>query len=78
MEILVYRGRKIELTILGDIDHDELVLEVVDLSADGGFWFSLARNHDGVLAIRQYMERPIPLDLLEQVARIAGVELTEL
>jgi hypothetical protein len=76
MHVITYRGRLVELTVLGDIVNDELVLECWDMSADGGRWFTLSRDADAGMILKD-VQRPVPLDLLEQVAVIAGLELTE-
>lgn len=76
MEVITHRGRLYELTIFGDIVNDELVLECWDLSKDGGFLFVMVRDMEGQMILRP-QNKPIPLDLLERVAAIAGIELGE-
>lgn len=75
METINYRGRMIELTIVGDTISDEVILECWDLSPEGGLMFTLVRA-EGTLVLRP-SGMPIPVDLLEEVAAIAGIELTE-
>lgn len=76
METILLRGRIFELTIIGDTINDELSLECWDLSPDGGLLFTLVKDTGGTMMLRP-AGRAIPLDLLEQVAAIAGTELTE-
>jgi hypothetical protein len=76
MEMVTYRGLPLELTVIGDTINDRVSLECWDLSSDGGLWFTLSRDTDGTVILVPN-GRYIPLDLLEQVAAIAGTELTE-
>lgn len=76
METISYRGRVFELSVVGDTINDELTLECWDLAPDGGLLFTLIRDESGALQLRP-VGAPIPLDLLEQVAAIAGTELGE-
>lgn len=76
MEIITYRGRLYELSIIGDTINDKLVLECWDLSAANGPLFTLSRDDDSALTLAP-TRSPIPLDLLEKVAVIAGTELIE-
>jgi hypothetical protein len=76
METISLRGRVFELSIIGDTINDELALECWDLAPDGGLLFTLVRDDGGMLQLRP-AGAPIPLDLLEQVAEIAGTELGE-
>lgn len=76
METITYRGRVFELSVVGDNINDELTLECWDLTPDGGLLFILIRDEAGTLQLRP-AGSPIPLDLLEQVAAIAGTELGE-
>jgi hypothetical protein len=76
MEAITLRGRVFELSLIGDTVNDELALECWDLSPDGGLLFTLVRDEGGVLQLRP-AGAPIPLDLLELVAGIAGTELGE-
>ena len=76
MEMITYRGLSLELTVVGDTINDRLSLECWDLSPDGGLWFTLTRGTEGPVTLVP-AGREIPLDLLEQVAAIAGTELTE-
>jgi len=71
---ITYRDRPVELTIVGNIVTDELILECWDMSSDGGSWFSLCRDPDLGLVIRDG-QRPIPVDLLQRVVVIAESEL---
>jgi hypothetical protein len=77
METVVYRGRVFELSVIGDTVNDELVLECWEMSPGGGLLFTLVRDPEGGMTLRP-TGMPIPLGLLEQVAEIAGIELTEL
>lgn len=76
MEMITYRGHPIELTVIGDTINDRLSLECWDLSPGGGLWFTLTRGIDGPVVLLP-TGREVPLDLLEQVAAVAGAELTE-
>jgi hypothetical protein len=76
MEMITYKGLPLELTIIGDTINDCLSLECWDLSSDGGLWFTLTRDTEGTVSLVP-TARHIPLDLLEQIAAIAGTELTE-
>lgn len=76
METITYRGRLFELSVVGDTVNDELTLECWDLTPDGGLLFTLVRDETGALQLRA-LGGSIPLDLLEQVAAIAGTELGE-
>jgi hypothetical protein len=77
VEVIAYRGRLYELSVIGDIVNDRLELECWDLSAEGGgLLFTLWRDENASL-ILEPSRSPIPLDLLERVAIIAGTELTE-
>ena len=76
METITLCGRVFELSVIGDTVNDELALECWDLALDGGLLFTLVRDDEGVLHLRPG-GAAIPLDLLEQVAAIAGTELGE-
>ncbi len=76
MEMITYRGLPLELTVIGDTINDRLSLECWDLSPHGGLWFTLTRGTEGTVLLVP-AGREVPLDLLEQVAAIAGTELTE-
>jgi len=78
IETLTYRDRIIELTVVGDTVNDELVLECWDLSPGAGLLFTLVVDHDLEVMLLRPTGQPVPLDLLERVAAIAGTELTAL
>jgi hypothetical protein len=76
MDTILLRGRVFELTVIGDTINDELSLECWDLFPGGGLVFTLVKDAGGTMMLRP-AGPAIPLDLLEQVAAIAGTELTE-
>lgn len=51
MEFLEYSGRLDEIAIFGSVDEDRLVLECVDMAADGGLVLSVRREPTGQLRI---------------------------
>lgn len=71
MEIISYRGKIYELSIIGDAISDKLMIECWDLSAASGPLFTLSRDENSLLTLAP-TRLPIPLDLLEKVAVIAG------
>jgi len=77
VEVINYLGRLYELSVIGDIVNDRLELECWDLSPEGGgLLFTLWRDENSSLMLLP-SQLPIPLDLLEKVAIIAGTELIE-
>jgi hypothetical protein len=58
MQVITYRGRLVELTVLGDTINDVSVLECCDMSPDGGEWFTLSRDTDGVMILGRSTTSP--------------------
>jgi hypothetical protein len=74
MEFLEYGGRLYEITIFGSVDEDRLVLECVDMAADGGLVLTLRRDPMGRLMI-QPAGREFPPGLAAMVEAIGAREL---